>query len=150
MKIIALNKKAGHDYFLEDAFEAGIVLVGNEVKSLRLGHVNLRDSYAQIDNGELFLKNCHISPYEKGTYFSPLDAKRDRKLLVHKNQISKLIGKVKEKGYSLIPTKIYFKESLVKVEIALAKGKQLYDKRHSLKEKQEKRQIDRVMKEYSR
>lgn len=150
MKIIAVNKKAAHDYFLEETFETGIVLVGNEVKSLRLGHINLKDSYAGFEKGELVLKNCHISPYEKGTYFTPISATRDRKLLMHKNEIAKLIGKVTQKGYSIVPTKVYFKESLVKVEIALAKGKQLFDKRHTLKDKQQQRQVDRVIKEFNK
>lgn len=149
MKIITLNKKAGHEYFLEDTYEAGIVLEGNEIKSIRLGKVNLKDSYAVIDKGEIYLRNCHISAYEKGTYFNQYEALKDRKLLLHKQEIARLVGKINEKGYSLIPTKMYFEGSLVKVEIALAKGKQLHDKRDSLKEKQQKRQLDRVMKEFN-
>lgn len=149
MKIITLNKKAGHEYFLEDTYEAGIVLEGNEIKSVRLGKVNLKDSYAVIDKGEIYLRNCHISAYEKGTYFNRYEALKDRKLLLHKQEIARLVGKINEKGYSLIPTKMYFEGSLVKVEIALAKGKQLHDKRDSLKEKQQKRQLDRVMKEFN-
>lgn len=146
IKIIATNKKAYHDYFIEDTFEAGIALAGSEVKSLRKGGINLKDSYAQIKRGELFLVNAHISPFEKTGNFAP-DVRRDRKLLMHKSEIAKLIGKVNEKGYTLVATKIYFKKALVKVELGLAKGKELHDKRASLKEKQSKREIARIIKE---
>lgn len=147
MKIIDTNKKAYFDYFVEDTVEAGIVLVGSEVKSLKQGNVNLRDSFCHIDNGELFLKNCHITPYEKGSAFNE-DARRNRKLLLHRIEIDRLIGKVQAKGYTLVPTKIYFKENKVKLEIGLCKGKQLHDKRDVLKEKDIKRVTDREIKQY--
>lgn len=145
-KLIQQNKKAFFDYFIEDTFEAGIALVGSEVKSVKLGKVNLKDSYCSIDNGEVYLKNCFITAYEKGSYFNK-DEKRPRKLLLHRYEINKLVGKVKEKGYTLIPTKIYFSESLVKVQIALAKGKHTYDKRASIKENESKREVMRRIKE---
>ncbi len=141
-RLIQQNKKAYFDYFIEDKYEAGISLVGSEVKSIKLGKVNLKDSYCSIDNGELFLRNCFVTAYEKGSYFNK-DEKRPRKLLLHSYEINKLIGKVKEKGYTLIPTKIYFVGRRVKVEIALAKGKHSYDKRASIKEKDVKRSIER-------
>lgn len=145
-KIIQQNKKAFFDYFIEETFEAGIVLVGSEVKSVKMGKVNLKDSYCSIDKGEIFLKNCFITAYEKGSYFNK-DEKRPRKLLLHKYEINKLIGKVKEKGFTLIPTKIYFSDDLVKVQIALAKGKHTFDKRESIKEKDIKRSMERQIKE---
>lgn len=145
-KIIQQNKKAYFDYFIEDKFEAGISLVGSEVKSIKLGKVSIKDSYCSIDKGEIFLKNCFVNSYEKGSYFNK-DEKRPRKLLLHRFEINKLIGKVKEKGYTLIPTKIYFSNNLVKVEIALAKGKHNFDKRNSIKEKEVKRNIERQIKE---
>lgn len=144
-KIITDNRKAKHDYLLLEKFEAGIVLVGTEVKSLRAGRVNLKDSYAQVDNGELFLYNVHISPYEQGS-FSNVDPVRKRKLLMHKREIMRLLGKVKEKGLTLVPTKMYFSNGRVKVEIALAQGKKLHDKRESQKQKDAKREIDKAMK----
>ena len=144
-KIIVDNRKARHDYFLVEKFEAGIVLVGTEVKSLRAGRVNLKDSYAQIDDGELYLYNMHISPYEHGS-FSNVDPTRKRKLLMHKREIMRLLGKVKEKGLTLVPTKLYFSNGRVKVEIALAQGKKLHDKRATQKEKDAKREIDKAMK----
>ena len=144
-KIIVDNRKARHDYFLVEKFEAGIVLVGTEVKSLRAGRANLKDSYAQIDDGELYLYNMHISPYEHGS-FSNVDPTRKRKLLMHKREIMRLLGKVKEKGLTLVPTKLYFSNGMVKVEIALAQGKKLHDKRASQKEKDAKREIDKAMK----
>lgn len=147
IKIVANNKKAYFDFFIEDTYEAGIVLAGSEVKSVKLGHINLKDSFCQIDRGEVFLKNCHITPYEKGSAFNT-EAKRDRKLLLHASEISKLIGKVKEKGYTLVPTKAYFKNGFVKVEIGLGKGKQMHDKRDSIKEKDMKRSMERDIKEY--
>lgn len=145
-KLIQQNKKAYFDYFIEETFEAGISLVGSEVKSIKLGKVNLKDSYCGFDNGEIFLKNCFITSYEKGSFFNK-DEKRPRKLLLHKYEINKLIGKVNEKGYTLIPTKIYFSDNKVKVEIALAKGKHNYDKRASIKEKELKRSVERQIKE---
>ena len=144
-KIIVDNRKAKHDYFLVEKFEAGIVLVGTEVKSLRAGRANLKDSYAQIDDGELYLYNMHISPYEHGS-FSNVDPTRKRKLLMHKREIMRLLGKVKEKGLTLVPTKLYFSNGRVKVEIALAQGKKLHDKRATQKEKDAKREIDKAMK----
>ncbi len=145
-RLIQQNKKAYFDYFIEDKFEAGISLVGSEVKSIKMGKVNLKDSYCSIEKGELFLRNCFVTSYEKGSYFNK-DEKRPRKLLLHRYEINKLIGKVKEKGYTLIPTKIYFVGNRVKVEIALAKGKHTFDKRASIKEKDVKRTIERQIKE---
>ncbi len=145
-KLIAQNKKAFHDYFIEEKYECGIELCGTEVKSLRAGQVNIRDSYASIDNGEVWVKGMHISPYEKGNIFNR-DPLRERKLLMHKYEIRKLIGKLKEQGYSLIPTKIYFKGQHIKVEIGLARGKKNYDKRQSIAAADAKRAIERKMKE---
>ncbi|MDE6061057.1 MAG: SsrA-binding protein SmpB [Clostridia bacterium] len=148
VKDIATNKKAYHDYFVEDVYEAGIVLIGCEVKSIRLGAVNLRDSFVTIKNGEAFVHNMHISPYKMGSYFN-VDSKRMRKLLLNRAEINKLRGRVELKGYTLIPLKIYFKDALVKVEIGLCKGKELHDKRASIKEKENNRNLQRVMKEYN-
>ena len=147
-KLIAQNKKAYHDYFIEDTYECGIALAGTEVKSIRLGHVNLKDSFASLKSGEVILTGMHISPYEKGNIFNK-DPLRDRKLLMHKHEIRRLIGKIKEVGYSLIPLKVYLKGSLVKVEMALARGKKNYDKRSAIAEKEAKRRIDRKIKEYN-
>ncbi len=149
IKIITQNKKAYHDYFIEDTYECGIALAGTEVKSIRLGHVNLKDSFASLKSGEVVLIGMHISPYEKGNIFNK-DPLRDRKLLMHKAEIRRLIGKIKEDGYSLVPLKVYLKGSLVKVEIALARGKKNYDKRNAIAEKEAKRRIDRKIKEYNR
>jgi SsrA-binding protein len=146
-RLVATNKKAYHDYFVEDTYEAGIQLVGSEVKSIRLGNVNLKDSFALIKNNEVFLYNAHISPYEKGSFYNP-EPKRTRKLLLHRQEIDKLRGKVERKGYTLVVTKLYFKQSLVKVELALAKGKELHDKRQTLKEKQLNRETARALSEY--
>lgn len=143
---IAQNKKAFHDYFIEENYEAGIVLVGTEVKSIRNGGVNLKDSYGVFKNGELYLINMHISPYEKGNIFNR-DPLRDRKLLLHKKELSKLFGKKNQEGYALIPTSLYFKNGLIKVNLGLAKGKKNYDKRDSMLEREHKRAIDRAMKE---
>lgn len=148
IKIIATNKKAYHDYFIEDTYEAGIVLVGSEVKSVRLGQVNLKDSYCMVKGGNLELVNAHISPYEKGSFFN-VDARRTRKLLMHKAEIDKLRGKVEIKGFTLVPTKLYFKQGLVKVEIGLAKGKELHDKRKALADKDMKRSLERQLKNYN-
>lgn len=128
---IAENRKAYHDYHIEETLEAGIALQGTEVKSLRLGRVNLRDSFAKVERGEVFLHGVHISPYEQGNRFNH-DPLRVRKLLLHKREIRRLIGKVREEGYTLIPTKLYFKNGRCKVELALAKGKKLYDKRDAI------------------
>nr|WP_320011221.1 SsrA-binding protein SmpB [uncultured Desulfobulbus sp.] len=144
-KIIAKNKKAFHDYFIDQTFEAGLVLRGPEVKSLRGGKVNLRDGYAQVKDGEVYLYNVHISPYSFTTYANQ-DPMRVRKLLLHKREIRKLIGKLHEKGIALIPLKIYFIENgKAKVELGLARGKKLYDKRASLKEKESQRDVERTM-----
>lgn len=148
IKIIATNKKAYHDYFIEDTYEAGIVLVGSEVKSVRLGQVNLKDSYCIVKNGSLELVNAHISPYEKGSFFN-VDSRRTRKLLMHKAEIDKLRGKVEIKGFTLVPTKMYFKQGLVKIEVGLAKGKELHDKRKTLADKDMKRSLERQLKNYN-
>lgn len=147
VKIIATNKKAYHDYFIEDTYEAGIALEGHEVKSLRLNKVNMKDSFAIVKNGEIWLVGVHISPYKMATMFK-IDPVRNRRLLLHKSEINKLKQKVEQKGYTLVPTKMYFKEALVKVEIGVARGKELHDKRDAIAEKENKRKIDRIMKEY--
>ena len=143
-KTVATNRKAYHDYFIEETFEAGIELVGSAVKSVRGGAVNLKDSYAAVKDGELILFNAFISPYEKGSFFNP-DPRRKRRLLMHKKEIVRLKTKTEQKGYTLIVTRIYFKNALVKAEVALAKGKELYDKRKTLKEKQVKRDVERAL-----
>lgn len=148
IKTIAQNKKAYHDYFIEEKYECGIELVGTEVKSLRLGQVNIKDSYASIENGEVWLKSMHISPYEKGNIFNR-DPLRERRLLMHKYEIRKLIGKLKEQGYSLVPTSLYFKGQHIKVELGLARGKKNYDKRQSIAETSAKREMQRRIKENS-
>lgn len=145
-KVIATNNKAFHDYFVEETVEAGIMLKGSEVKSIRLGRVNLKDSYIFIKGGEPFLCGAHVSPYEKGSVFNP-EARRDRKLLLHKEEIRKLRAKVEQKGYTLVPIKIYFEQALCKVEVGLCRGKQLHDKRASIAERDTKRELDRVIKE---
>ena len=144
-KQIAANKKAWHDYFVEEKYEAGIELAGTEVKSIRLGQINLKDSYCSFKDGEIFVRGMHISPYEKGNIFNK-DPLRPRRLLMHKREIMRLYGKVKQDGYALIPLSVYFRGSLVKVEVALARGKKLYDKRDDAAKKDAKRQIDRAMK----
>ena len=149
MKIIATNRSATFEYFIEDSFEAGIALVGTEVKSIRAGNVSLKECFIFIRNGQMTLKNMHIAPYEQGS-FSNVDVRRDRQLLMHKFEIDKLMGKVQEKGLTLIPTKIYLKGSLIKMEIALCKGKQTFDKRRSIKDRDEKRDIQRIFKEYNK
>ncbi|HPU00362.1 MAG: SsrA-binding protein SmpB [Firmicutes bacterium] len=145
-KLISRNRKAYHDYHIDETYEAGIVLTGTEVKSLRAGRVNLRDSYARVEGGELFLYNMHISPYDQGNRFNH-DPLRTRKLLMHKAEIARLAGKVKEKGYTLIPVKIYLKKGLVKVELALARGKRLYDKRQAIAEREQRREMERSLKD---
>ncbi|MGB9857211.1 MAG: SsrA-binding protein SmpB [Dictyoglomaceae bacterium] len=145
-KYVAVNRRARHDYFILETYEAGIALTGTEVKSLRQGKVSLVDSYADIENGELWLYDLHISPYEQGNIYNH-DPKRPRKLLMHKDEIAHLIGKVREKGLTLIPLSIYFNErGWAKVELGLAKGKKLYDKRRDLAEKAEKRELERTYK----
>ena len=148
-KIIAQNRKARHDYFVEESLEAGIELVGTEVKSLRQGGVTLKDSFCYIEDGEIFVHNMHISPYEKGNIFNR-DPLRVRKLLMHKKEIVKLFDQVKQQGYSLIPLSLYFKNSKVKMEVGLCRGKKLYDKRADIARRDAKREMDRAMKERSR
>lgn len=145
MKIVSQNKKAYHDFFILDTYEAGIELKGTEIKSVRKGSVNLKDSFIRIKNDEVFIENMHIAPYEQGNRFNhePL---RTRKLLLHKKQIKKLQKEVKENGLTIVPTKLYFNTSKLKVEVALARGKKLYDKRQDLKEKDSKRDIERALK----
>jgi SsrA-binding protein len=144
-KLICNNKKAYHDYFIEEKFEAGMVLRGTEVKSLRMGKANLNDAFALVKNGEAFLNNLHISPYDFGNRENH-DPDRMRKLLLHKKEIVKLYAKVREQGYSIVPLRLYFKEGLVKVEMGLAKGKKLYDKREDLKMKDDKREMAKALK----
>lgn len=146
IKILAQNKKAGHDYFIEENYEAGIVLTGTEVKSIRMGKVNLKDSFARIENNEVFIYNMHISPYEKGNIFNK-DPLRTRKLLLNRHEISKLLGYTSQKGYTLVPTKVYLKHGIVKINLAVAKGKKLYDKREDIAKKDAKREIERQFKE---
>lgn len=142
IKLIANNKKAFFDYFIDDTYEAGIALVGTEVKSLRMGKCSLKESFIRIEHGEVFVYNMHISPYEKGNIFNK-DPLRVRKLLLHRYEINKLMGKVAEKGYTVVPLKVYLKDSLVKMEIGLARGKKLYDKRETLAKKDQKREAER-------
>ena len=145
VKLIANNKKAYHDYFILDTYEAGIALHGTEVKSLRMGKCSIKESFIRIENGEVFIYGMHISPYEKGNIFNK-DPLRVKKLLLHKAEINKLLGKIKEKGMSVVPLKVYLKGSLVKVEIGLSKGKKLYDKRDDIAKKDQKREAERDFK----
>jgi SsrA-binding protein len=145
MKIVCQNKKAFHDYSIDETLEAGIQLLGTEVKSLRDGKANLKDSYVLIKNAEAFLLNCHISPYSHGNIMNH-DPLRTRKLLLHRKEIERLRGKIQQKGYTLLPLKIYFKDSYAKVEVGLAKGKKVYEKRETIKEREAKRTIERAMK----
>lgn len=149
IKIVAKNNKAYHDYFIEEKFEAGIELAGTEVKSIRQGNVNLKDSFCIIKDGQLSVLGMHISPYEKGNIFNK-DPVRTRKLLMHKREIRKLHALIKQDGYTLVPLSVYFKDSRVKVEIGLCKGKKNYDKRESTAKRDAKREIDRTMKERNR
>ena len=149
IKIVAKNSKAFHDYFIEDRYETGIELAGTEVKSIRQGNVNLKDSFCIIKDGEISVLGMHISPYEKGNIFNK-DPRRTRKLLMHKREIMRLFGKIKQDGYSLVPLSIYFKGPYVKLEVGLARGKKLYDKRDSAAKKDAKREIDRAMKSRNR
>jgi SsrA-binding protein len=144
-KLIANNKKAYHDYFIEDKYEAGIALFGTEIKSLRMGKCSVKESYIRIENGEAFIYGMHISPYEKGNIFNK-DPLRTRKLLLHKQEIRKLNGKLTEQGYTVVPLQVYLKGSLVKVEIGLAKGKKLYDKRQDIAKKDMRREAERDFK----
>ncbi len=148
MKIIAINKSASFEYFILDKYEAGIVLEGAEVKSLRAGKASLGECFCEIRGGEIFIKNMHIALYDKSGAFSTRDARKDRKLLLHRDEISKIVGRVNEKGFTLVPLKIYFKDALVKVEIALCKGKHTYDKKQALRERDLKREADRAAKDW--
>ncbi len=145
IKLIANNKKAHHDYFIEDTYEAGIALAGTEVKSLRMGKCSLKESFIKDSKGELFIYGMHISPYEKGNIFNK-DPLRVRKLLLHRYEINKLMGKVSAKGYTIVPLQVYFKGSLVKVQIGLAKGKKLYDKRETMAKNDLRRETEREFK----
>lgn len=144
-KLIANNKKAYHDYFILEKYEAGIVLHGTEVKSLRMGQCSIKEAFIRIENGEMFIYGMHVSPYEKGNIFNK-DPLRERKLLMHRYEINKLKGKIQEKGYTLVPLQVYFKGSLVKVEIGLARGKKLYDKRADIAKKDQRRELEKEFK----
>lgn len=146
VKIVASNRKARHEYFIEDSIEAGIVLKGTEVKSIREGRINVKESYAIVEDGEVYIYNMHISPYEQGNIHN-VDPIRKRKLLLHKREINRLSAKVMQKGYTLIPLTVYIKDGLVKVEIAIGKGKKLYDKREDIAKKDAMRRIERQVKE---
>ena len=145
IKLVANNKKAYHDYFIDEKYEAGIELFGTEVKSIRMGKCSVKESFIKIEKGEMFIYGMHISPYEKGNIFNK-DSLRVRKLLLHKVEIRKLEAKVAEKGYTLVPLQVYFKGSLVKVEVGLARGKKLYDKRQDIAKKDQKREVERDFK----
>ena len=145
IKLIANNKKAYHDFFIEDTFETGVSLHGTEVKSLRMGKCSIKEAFVRIENGEVFVYGMHISPYEKGNIFNK-DPLRVKKLLMHRYEINKLMGKIKEKGFTLVPLKVYFKGSLVKVEIGLARGKKLYDKRDDIAKKDQRREAEKEFK----
>ena len=149
IKIVCENRKARHDYFIHEAYETGIELQGTEVKSLRAGKANLKDSFATIQNGEIYLENMHISPFEQGNIFNH-DPLRKRKLLMHKSEIMKLFGETRQKGFTLVPLKIYFKHGRAKLELALASGKHNYDKREDLKKKADKREMERALKDRQR
>lgn len=144
-KLVANNKKAYHDYFIEETYETGVALHGTEVKSLRMGKCSIKESFIRIENGEVFVYGMHISPYEKGNIFNK-DPLRVKKLLMHKYEINKLAGKIAEKGYTLVPLQVYFKDGRAKVEIGLAKGKKLYDKRQDIARKDQKREVEREFK----
>ena len=148
IKIIAVNRKARFDYFIEDEYEAGMVLSGTEVKSLRLGKANIKDAYARVVNGEVFVYQLHIGPYPFA-YYGNHDPLRTRKLLLHRQEIKRLYSKVNEKGHTLVPLKLYFKDGRVKLSVALAKGKRRYDKREAIKSRDEKRDLDRARKQYT-
>ena len=150
MKIIAENRKARHDYTVLETFEAGIALKGTEVKSMRAGKANMKDSFAAITNGELFLYNMHISPYEQSNTFYTLEPLRTRKLLMHRQEIMRLLGKIKEQGLTLVPLKAYFKGDKIKIELGLCKGKKLYDKRETIAKQSAQREMERHMRERMR
>ena len=145
MKLVANNKKAYHDYFVEEKIEAGLVLHGTEVKSLRMGKCSIKEAFIRIENGEMFIYGMHISPYEKGNIFNK-DPLRVKKLLLHKTEINKLLGKIKEKGFTIVPLEVYFKEGRAKVEIGLCRGKKLYDKRQDIAKKDQKREAEKEFK----
>ncbi len=145
MKLVANNKKAYHDYFIEDKYEAGVVLHGTEVKSMRLGKCSIKEAFIRIENGEVFAYGMHVSPYEKGNIFNK-DPLRVKKLLLHKQEINKLAGKIAEKGYTLVPLQVYFKDGKAKVEIGLARGKKLYDKRQDIARKDQRREAEKELK----
>lgn len=144
IKVVAKNRKARHDYHIEDTFEAGIALTGSEIKSIRAGQVNLRDGYATLRGDELWLVNVHIAPYKQAS-FENHEPRRDRKLLLHRREINRLIGKLQEKGLTLVPLQLYLKNSWAKVELGLARGKKMYDKRQTLRKRQDQRQMDRAL-----
>jgi len=146
IKVVSENRKAFHDYYIEDRVEAGIILTGTEIKSIRNGRVNLKDSYARLDNGEVWVHQMHISPYEQGNRFNH-DPLRPRKLLLHRAEINKLIGKIQQQGLTLIPIKIYLKKGMAKVELAVGQGKKNYDKRQALAEREGKRDIERALRD---
>jgi len=146
---LAQNRKAWHDYFIEETYEAGIALVGTEVKSIRAGNINLKDSYAEVSNGEIFLYNMHISPYEKGNIFNK-DPLRTRKLLMHRREIARLTGYIKQKGYTLVPLKVYLVRNRIKIELGIARGKKLYDKRESILKRDAERSVERAFKDLHR
>ncbi|MBN3524537.1 SsrA-binding protein SmpB [Paenibacillus apiarius] len=146
-RVLAQNKKASHDYFIEDTYEAGMVLTGTEIKSLRMGKANISDSFATIRKGEVFIHNMHISPFEQGNRYNPADPTRARKLLLHKAQISKLIGQTKQEGYTLVPLKIYVRNGFAKLLIGLGRGKKNYDKRATEAKRDADRQIQRALRE---
>ena len=145
LKLVANNKKAYHDYFIEEKYEAGLVLHGTEVKSLRMGKCSIKEAFIRIENGEVFIYGMHISPYEKGNIFNK-DPLRVRKLLLHKSQIQKLIGNSAEKGYTIVPLQVYFSNGRAKIEIGLAKGKKLYDKRQDIAKQDQRREVEREFK----
>ena len=149
VKLVANNKKAYHDYFIDDSFEAGIELYGTEVKSIRMGKCSIKESFIKIENGQVYVYGMHVSPYEKGNIFNK-DPLRIRKLLLHRAEIRRLLSKIKDKGYTLVPLKVYFKGSLVKVEMGLARGKKLYDKREDIAKKDARREIERGFREKNR
>ncbi|MFI3213082.1 MAG: SsrA-binding protein SmpB [Eubacteriales bacterium] len=145
MKLVANNKKAYHDYFVDEKFEAGLVLHGTEVKSLRLGKCSIKEAFIRIENGEMFIYSMHVSPYEKGNIFNK-DPLRVKKLLFHKYEIDKMLGKIKEKGFTIVPLQVYFKDGRAKIEIGLCRGKKLYDKRQDIAKKDQKREAEKEFK----
>ncbi|RMF30151.1 MAG: SsrA-binding protein SmpB [Chloroflexi bacterium] len=149
VKVVATNRKAYHDYHIEDTYEAGIALKGSEIKSVRMGRVSLREGYVQPRDGELWLVNVHIAPYEPAGRHGQHDPRRPRKLLLHRREINRLLGRVQERGYTIVPLRMYLKRGLAKVEIALVRGKRKYDKRRAIAERETRRQIERVLKERS-